>query len=435
MPQHVGTAQLPLKKISTWVRIRPIGDMGHDSGEPVEKQLGAFDETCVNIISHDQRNSTKSYNYMSKVFPVDCTQHDVGADILPGMLEDFLSNRNAMLFAYGQTGTGKTHTIFGRPESLSEMDENDGWGLLPRAVHATLKHIEVQAKQGVHCVLLLSAVEFYCGQVYDLVDRAGKRMCCMRGHQVIGNSYERCDSPAMLAEFLERVYENRCVVATAMNDGSSRSHCAITATLMSMDMHKHSFKQTSFAFVDLAGAERPTKASHTGARITKNEAMIELGLYFRNGMKDTLSLELQGYLINLELHFLLCQVVGASDMAKKGKAYKSPTRMMGGSATQFLGGAMAGEARLGALICLSQSPQNGWETWFSIAQYGAQLAELRTRVKEVSSMQISKALAEAQREMEENAMSWSSRGSSASQTKFEAMRFGMKVYTEQRFPT
>merc|ERR1712066_707855 len=103
-----------------------------------------------------------------------------------------------------------------------------------------------------------------------------------------------------------------------------------------------------------------------------------------------------------------------------------------GSAIQFLEGALAGESRLGALICLSQSPQNGWETWFSIAQYGAQLAELRTRVKEVPSMQISKALAEAQKEMEEAAKSWANQGSSVSQTKFEATRLGMKVFTEQR---
>merc|ERR1712032_871309 len=170
---------------------------------------------------------------------------------------------------------------------------------------------------------------------------AGKQMCSMKGHQVIGNSYEPCESPAMLAEFLERVYGNRCVVATAMNDGSSRSHCAITLTLMSMDTQKDSFRQTSFAFVDLAGAERPTKASHSGYRITKNEAIMELWMYFRNGMKEPLSLELQGYLVNLELHGLLCQVLSATGMAKQGKSYKGSSRIMGGSATQFLAGALA----------------------------------------------------------------------------------------------
>ena len=43
-----------------------------------------------------------------------------------------------------------------------------------------------------------------------------------------------------------------------------------------------------------------------------------------------------------------------------------------------LPGALAGESRLGVIICLSQSKQNGWETWFSIANYGRTLSELKT---------------------------------------------------------
>ena len=51
--------------------------------------------------------------------------------------------------------------MFGFPESLTSESEHPGWGLLPRAVHATLAHNAAQAQQGVHSVLLLSAVEFY----------------------------------------------------------------------------------------------------------------------------------------------------------------------------------------------------------------------------------------------------------------------------------
>ena len=52
------------------------------------------------------------------------------------------------------------------------------------------------------------------------------------------------------------------VAATAMNEGSSRSHCAITLTLMTFDGGASTFRPTTFCIVDLAGAERPEKASH-----------------------------------------------------------------------------------------------------------------------------------------------------------------------------
>eukprot|EP00908_Phaeocystis_cordata_P026391 Transcript_8875.p2 GENE.Transcript_8875~~Transcript_8875.p2 ORF type:complete len:284 (-),score=125.46 Transcript_8875:973-1824(-) len=249
--------------IKTWVRIRPLaaeGEKGgHADGERKEKELGSFDERKVKIVSHDQRGKETVYDYPSRVFPVDCTQEAVGQEVLPGLLDDFWSERNAMLFAYGQTGTGKTTTMFGFPDSLTSESEDPGWGLLPRAVHATLAHNAAQAQRGVHSVLLLSAVEFYAFMAFDLADVAGKQMCTMKGHQVLGNTYTQCDSPAILRGFIERVYGNRKVVATRMNEGSSRSHCAIILTLLTLDASSGRFRQTHFTIVDLAGAERPEK--------------------------------------------------------------------------------------------------------------------------------------------------------------------------------
>ena len=71
--------------------------------------------------------------------------------------------------------------MFGQADSLKLVDENPGWGLLPRTVHATLAEIERRSKHGIRSVLLLSAVEFYCFQAFDLADVAGKQMCTMRG--------------------------------------------------------------------------------------------------------------------------------------------------------------------------------------------------------------------------------------------------------------
>lgn len=425
-------AAIKPSKIKTWVRIRPLaseGEKGHTDGEKVEKQLGAFDDRSVKIINHDQRGKELSFDYPSKVFPVDCTQEDVARDILPGLLDDFWNDRNGMIFAYGQTGTGKTTTMFGFPESLASESTHPGWGLLPRAVHATLDKIAERSKEGVCSLLLLSAVEYYCFVAYDLAQKAGKQMCTMKGSQCLGNTYMPCDSPAILKEFLERVYGNRKVASTKMNDGSSRSHCVITLTLLTHDTAARTFKQTTFSIVDLAGAERPEKA--LGTRITKDKAVLELCMYMRDPINNDLSREAQGYLINFELTGLLSTVVAASDLAKAGKQYPSG-RDFGGSALNCFGGAISGESRIGALICLSQSPQNGWETWFSIAQYGRQLAKLKTRVIPVRTVPMDKALKEAEAEAKQAASDLASAGTSASAMKYAAKRVGMQVYTEQR---
>jgi len=420
-----------MARTRSWVRIRPLGADGHTDGDACGKQLGEFDEEAVNIISHDQGGKVQRFDWMTKAFPVDCTQEQVANDILPDILNDFWADKNALIFAYGQTGTGKTHTMFGVQESLSQTADNPGWGLLPRAVHATLQHIEAQAALGVRCMLLLSAVEFYVFQCYDLADAAGKQMCTMKGSQVLGNTYQLCDSPAVLAEFLERVYNNRNVVATKMNAGSSRSHCAITLTLLTHDTNADAFRQTAFSIVDLAGAERPEKASHTGKRMTKDEAILELYTFSKKGGQGTLSLELQGYLINYELTGLLDAVVTASNYAKQGTEYKEKS-FLGGATASFFGGALAGESRLDALICLSQSPQNGWETWFSIAKYGALLSQLRTRVKSVPSSPLAKVLARAEKDAAEAQDALAKTPDSASGRKFLAFRNGMVVYTRQR---
>ena len=188
------------------------------------------------------------------------------------------------------------------------------------------------------------------------------------------------------------------------------------------------FKQTTFSIVDLAGAERPEKA--LGTRITKDKAVLELYTYMRDPIGNDLSREAQGYLINFELTCLLSTVVAASDMAKQGKQFKPPN--FGGSALNFFGGALSGESRVGALIWLSQSPQNGWETWFSMAQYGRQLAELKTRVIPVKTVPMEKAVQEAEAAAEQAASDLANAGTSPSAMKYAARRLGMKVYTEQR---
>lgn len=85
-----------------------------------------------------------------------------------GLLQAFHGYENVLFFAYGQTGSGKTHTMLGVTESLSTPTPNEGWGLFPRVVHATLEKIASWKSEGTMAILTVAAVEFYCNGAFDL---------------------------------------------------------------------------------------------------------------------------------------------------------------------------------------------------------------------------------------------------------------------------
>ena len=76
----------------------------------------------------------------------------------PGCV-DLCASYNTLLFAYGQTGCGKTHTFMGPTESLHTVNHPD-WGLFPRACGYVFSEME---SRGSDCVWTLSctAIEFY----------------------------------------------------------------------------------------------------------------------------------------------------------------------------------------------------------------------------------------------------------------------------------
>jgi hypothetical protein len=106
---------------------------------------------------------------------------------------------NCMVFAYGQTGTGKTHTMFGTPESLKSDEPHTDWGIFPRVV--STQRIAGKASQfasrlcfsfakNVATTKLMRSpccsVSEVCGVLWQQVDTALKRMAAVK---------ETCDAP------------------------------------------------------------------------------------------------------------------------------------------------------------------------------------------------------------------------------------------------
>jgi len=110
--------------------------------------------------------STKTYPF-DKVFGPEADQAMVFDEVAEGMLDEVLSGYNCTIFAYGQTGTGKTYTMQGDLELSALSAPTDSAGIVPRVLHRLFALLEAAANTefSVKC----SYVELYNEELRDLL--------------------------------------------------------------------------------------------------------------------------------------------------------------------------------------------------------------------------------------------------------------------------
>merc|ERR1712228_464982 len=91
---------------------------------------------------------------------------------------------------------------------------------------------------------------------------------------------------------------------------------------------------------------------------------------------------LEGSCINFELSAIKSEITKATEQNQKKKMKYVNNCFPGTALTRYIGRCLVGQSWLSAIVCLSQSPQNGWETWFS-CEYGEGLAKLQAPVRKV----------------------------------------------------
>lgn len=146
-----------------------------DTGETVYKRLHSWSEEAktgskARVTLEDGHGQT-NYEFPEKVFGPQASQDELFEQVAQPLLEKFLDEQDpqsVFLFAYGQTGTGKTHTIMG-PEESWDTIRHEKWGLFPRIVDQALT--TMQNRDSTHAYTFhVSAVEFYFCQGFDLLD-------------------------------------------------------------------------------------------------------------------------------------------------------------------------------------------------------------------------------------------------------------------------
>jgi len=185
---------------------------------------------------------------------------------------------NGTVFAYGQTGCGKSFSMQGIEEPATQR------GIIPRAFEHIFESITVADNS--RFLVHASYLEIYNEDIRDLLSKSTKveklevKEHPDKGVYVKDLSKIACNSISDMEKLMDRGSKNRSVGATLMNADSSRSHSIFTIFIETSekgaDGEEH-IKAGKLNLVDLAGSERQAKTGATGGRL-KEATKINLSL-------------------------------------------------------------------------------------------------------------------------------------------------------------
>uniref|UniRef100_G3U6B8 Kinesin family member 1A n=1 Tax=Loxodonta africana TaxID=9785 RepID=G3U6B8_LOXAF len=209
------------------VRVRPFNsrEMSRDSKCII--QMSGSTTTIVNPKQPKETPKSFSfdYSYWSHTSPEDfnyASQKQVYRDIGEEMLQHAFEGYNVCIFAYGQTGAGKSYTMMGK-------QEKDQQGIIPQLCEDLFSRINDTTNDNMSYSVEVSYMEIYCERVRDLLNPKNKGNLRVREHPLLGPYVEDLSKLAVtsyndIQDLMDSGNKARTVAATNMNETSSRSH-------------------------------------------------------------------------------------------------------------------------------------------------------------------------------------------------------------------
>ncbi|XP_040008353.1 kinesin-like protein KIF1B isoform X1 [Xiphias gladius] len=271
------------------VRVRPFNSREMSKESKCIIQMQGNTTTIINPKAPKEPAKTFSfdYSYWSHTTPEDpsfASQNLVYNDIGKEMLQHAFEGYNVCIFAYGQTGAGKSYTMMGKQEEGQE-------GIIPMLCEDLFEKINEDCnKEELSYSVEVSYMEIYCERVRDLLNPKNKGNLRVREHPLLGPYVEDLSKLAVtsytdIADLMDAGNKARTVAATNMNETSSRSHAVFTIVFT---QRKHDSetdlsteKVSKISLVDLAGSERADSTGAKGTRLKEganiNKSLTTLG--------------------------------------------------------------------------------------------------------------------------------------------------------------
>uniref|UniRef100_A0A8D0AXI5 Kinesin-like protein n=1 Tax=Sander lucioperca TaxID=283035 RepID=A0A8D0AXI5_SANLU len=249
-------------------RFRPLNESEINRGD---KYIPKFKEDDTVVIT------SKPYVF-DRVLPPNTSQEQVYDQCAKQIVKDVLGGYNGTIFAYGQTSSGKTHTMEGKLHDPQLM------GIIPRIAHDIFDHI-YSMDENLEFHIKVSYFEIYLDKIRDLLDVSKTNLAVHedknRVPYVKGCTERFVSSPEEVMDVIDEGKNNRHVAVTNMNEHSSRSHSIFLINIKQENMETEKKLSGKLYLVDLAGSEKVSKTGAEGAVLDEakniNKSLSALG--------------------------------------------------------------------------------------------------------------------------------------------------------------
>ncbi|KTF77051.1 hypothetical protein cypCar_00025609, partial [Cyprinus carpio] len=213
-----------------------------------------------------------------RVFQSNTSQEQVYTACAQQIVKDVLGGYNGTIFAYGQTSSGKTHTMEGN------LHDTDGMGIIPRIVQDIFNYI-YSMDENLEFHIKVSYFEIYLDKIRDLLDVSKTNLSVHedknRVPYVKGCTERFVSSPEEVMDTIDEGKSNRHVAVTNMNEHSSRSHSIFLINVKQENTQTEQKLSGKLYLVDLAGSEKVSKTGAEGAVLDEakniNKSLSSLG--------------------------------------------------------------------------------------------------------------------------------------------------------------
>ncbi|MCJ1477444.1 Kinesin heavy chain [Lambiella insularis] len=319
---------------------------------PNKAEIASGGESIVDFETEDtcsitSKEAAGAFTF-DRVFDTSSRQADVFNFSIRSTVDDILNGYNGTVFAYGQTGAGKSYTMMG-----SDIDDSDAKGIIPRIVEQIFASI-VASPGNIEYTVRVSYMEIYMERIRDLLQPQNDNLPVheekSRGVYVKGLLEIYVSSIQEVYEVMRRGGAARATAATNMNQESSRSHSIFVINISQKNIETGSAKSGQLFLVDLAGSEKVGKTGASGQTLEEakkiNKSLSALGMVI-NSLTD-------------------------------GKSSHIPYR--DSKLTRILQESLGGNSRTTLIINCSPSSYNGEETLGTL-RFGVRAKAIKNKAK------------------------------------------------------
>uniref|UniRef100_A0A8C1DJV8 Kinesin-like protein n=1 Tax=Cyprinus carpio carpio TaxID=630221 RepID=A0A8C1DJV8_CYPCA len=260
--------------VKVMCRFRPLNESEITRGD---KYIPKFKREDTVVISG------KPYIF-DRVFPPNTTQEQVYDTCAKQIVKDVLDGYNGTIFAYGQTSSGKTHTMEMDEHLSGQLHNSQLKGIIPRIAQDIFDHI-YSMDENLEFHIKVSYFEIYLDKIRDLLDVSKTNLAVHEDKNrvpfVKGCTERFVSSPEDVMDVIDEGKSNRHVAVTNMNEHSSRSHSIFLINIKQENVETEKKLSGKLYLVDLAGSEKVSKTGAEGSVLDEakniNKSLSALG--------------------------------------------------------------------------------------------------------------------------------------------------------------